>query len=279
MWSVLSDIMFVLVLLCVIAIPVLLITFVILWVTKRRKMWVGLSAWFCFLGIIIFALLGGLFNYVGMTPEERLAQEVATESISEVSDEADEEQKKQEQEDDIEKEEPIEDEIEDVPVECIHSYIDIESNINIGKKKITVKQACSLCGEEKTETRDMTDTEVENYLKENCNTFTYEEMARYPDEHKGELVVVTGNVIQVQELWGETILLVNVTEVGNEYYSYYKDTVYINYEFSDGLKVLEDDIITLYGELNGEETYTTVLGSANTIPRLEIYYAELGLGD
>jgi hypothetical protein len=276
MWDFISGLMIFLMLLCIIAIPVLLITFVVLWATKKRKLWVGLSALFCFIGIFIFAIIFGIANYKGMTPEERLEMESATESaIESQKEEAEKEAAEQAAKEEAEKEqEEIEEEKEE-PAECDHTYVDIESEINIDRKKNTVKQKCSSCGETKTEVRDMTDAELENYFKENCKSFTYEEMARYPDENKGKFVVATGEVFQVQESLGTTILLVNVTKVDNEFLPYYEDPVYVNYKFSDGLKILEGDIITMYGRLNGEETYLTVLGSTNTIPRLEIYYAEL----
>lgn len=156
-----------------------------------------------------------------------------------------------------------------------HTYVDTEYTPNFSQKKATVKRECSSCGETKTAKVDMSTDDISKYLKENCKTYTYEEIARYPDKYKDKLVVFTGEVLQVQEFLGTTTLLVNVTKEGDEYFSYYTDSVYVSYKFTDELKVLEEDIITLYGKMNGEKTYTSVLGALITVPYIEVYYAEL----
>ena len=118
---------------------------------------------------------------------------------------------------------------------------------------------------------DMSVEDRANYLIDNCKTLTYEEIARNPDNFKNDLVVFTGEVIQVQD----SILLVNVTYNGDEYYSYYTDTVYVKYKFADNLKILDGDIITLYGEILGEKDYISVLGQKMTVPQIVVYYAVL----
>ena len=54
------------------------------------------------------------------------------------------------------------------------------------------------------------------------------------------------------------------------------DPIYVNYTYSDGeSKFLEDDIIIVYGTLEGSKTYTTVLGSTVTIPQFNAKYIKL----
>lgn len=56
----------------------------------------------------------------------------------------------------------------------------------------------------------------------------------------------------------------------------YDDTVYVTYTTKDSdSRVLEDDIITMYGELDGIETYTSVLGSSVSIPKFNAKYVEI----
>lgn len=56
----------------------------------------------------------------------------------------------------------------------------------------------------------------------------------------------------------------------------YDDTVYVTYTTKDSdSRVLEDDIITMYGELDGIETYTSVLGSNVSIPKFNAKYVEI----
>ncbi len=42
----------------------------------------------------------------------------------------------------------------------------------------------------------------------------------------------------------------------------------------DGSRILEDDMVTIYGELDGEYTYETVLGSEVTLPFMDAEYVE-----
>ena len=155
-----------------------------------------------------------------------------------------------------------------------HNFVEVERTPNFSLKETTIKKECS-CGRTEVDIVDISTEELSEYLKANCKAYTYEEIARTPDKYKGELAVFTGEVIQVQETWGTTILRVNITKEGDEYFSYYTDTVYVDYEFTDELKILENDIITMYGELQGEQSYKTVLGQYVTIPSVEVYYAEL----
>ncbi len=126
-----------------------------------------------------------------------------------------------------------------------------------------------------TEISEMSTEEKAEYLKEKCVSLTYEEAARNPDDHKNELVVFTGEVAQVENSSKKPVLLVKVTRAGGEYYSSYTDSVYVKYEFADELKLLEGDIVSLYGEFLGEKDYTSVLGQNITVPYMVAYYAEI----
>lgn len=112
-----------------------------------------------------------------------------------------------------------------------------------------------------------------NTYKKNCEEYTYEKIARNPGKVKGEFVKLTGEVIQVMENDGSVELRVNITKNS---YGYYSDTVYVYYPMKskDGDRILEDDIITIYGKLAGTETYTSVLGSEVTLPKINAEYIE-----
>ena len=116
--------------------------------------------------------------------------------------------------------------------------------------------------------------EVKNEFIAQCQTIGYKDVARNPDNYKGVKAKFTGKVVQVQEGMFNTIVMrVNVTKGS---YGIWEDTVYANYTYSEGeSKILEDDIITMYGTIKGTKTYTTVLGSSVTIPQLDVKYIEL----
>ena len=93
---------------------------------------------------------------------------------------------------------------------------------------------------------------------------TYEDLARYPDDYYGEKVKFEGKVIQsVEEDDSYTIRLA----IDSDY-----DQVVIGY-FAESIlesRILEDDIITVYGYSLGTISYESVLGSTITVPGIYI---------
>lgn len=118
---------------------------------------------------------------------------------------------------------------------------------------------------------------IEDYVnsyKEQCKEYTYKEIARNPDSVKGEYAKLTGEVIQVLESGKSVTLRVDITK---DKYGYYSDTVYVTYTRKSDTedRILEDDIITIYGKLGGIETYTSVLGSEVSLPKIFAEYIDL----
>lgn len=107
---------------------------------------------------------------------------------------------------------------------------------------------------------------------ENCQNYTFEQIARNPINFKGTNVKLTGEVIQVMTDNNSTNLRVNITKKGT-YSTYYTDTIYVVYYPQNGEdKILEKDIITIYGISQGDCSYTTVLGSTVTLPNILAKY-------
>ncbi|MGN1302426.1 MAG: hypothetical protein ACI4VO_02080 [Clostridia bacterium] len=112
----------------------------------------------------------------------------------------------------------------------------------------------------------------EREFKASCQAYTFEQMARNPDNFKGTNVKVTGEVVQVMSDSYSTNLRVNITKNGT-YSTYYTDTIYVVYYPESGEdKILENDIITIYGTSQGDCSYTTVLGSTVTLPNIKAKY-------
>jgi TM2 domain-containing membrane protein YozV len=105
-----------------------------------------------------------------------------------------------------------------------------------------------------------------------CQQFSYEEIARNPNIYKGKPSFFTGKVIQVTENRKNITLRINVTE-GRYSWS---DTIYVDYTrlSEDESRILDDDIIKVYGDLNGIKSYRAVLGNTISIPWLIAYYIE-----
>jgi hypothetical protein len=83
-----------------------------------------------------------------------------------------------------------------------------------------------------------------------CNTYSYKDIARNPDNFKGKYAVFTGKVDMVLESKAGVGLLVRVM-IGKD--ASYKEILYVvdmRATKEEG-RILEDDIIKIYGELDG----------------------------
>ena len=112
-------------------------------------------------------------------------------------------------------------------------------------------------------------------FKASCQTYTFEQMARNPESFKGTNVKVIGEVIQVLYGTYSVELRVNITKEGT-YTTYYTDTIYVVYNPEEGEdKILEGDIITIYGTSQGEYSYTSTMGVQVTLPLIYGKYIEI----
>ncbi len=111
-------------------------------------------------------------------------------------------------------------------------------------------------------------------FKKSCVEVAYEELARNPENYKGQNLKFKGEVIQCDQSYGTSYYArVNVTV---DEYGYYDDTIYVDFEIPEGAdKILEDDIVELYGVCQGAESYTSIFGEQITIPSLDALYVEL----
>lgn len=128
--------------------------------------------------------------------------------------------------------------------------------------------------EKKEETKKSKKENEKDFIK-SCKTYKYKELARNPNKYKGKNLKFKGKVIQVQEgFFNQVNLRVNVTK---DEYGFWNDTIWVDYKYEDEneSKLLENDIITLYGEFQGQKTYTSVLGAAITIPSVKAQYIKL----
>ena len=109
----------------------------------------------------------------------------------------------------------------------------------------------------------------QNYIS-SCATFSYEQLARFPDNNLGEKISVGGTVVQVDTIWGENVVLLNV---GNN------QLIYISYvgKLHSDPEILPGDQISFHGETAGLKTYTTILGMNRTIPLVIAHYSSINV--
>lgn len=100
----------------------------------------------------------------------------------------------------------------------------------------------------------------------------YERLLRYPDSYQGSLIRIDGQVKQVNPINKEYAVLIVATRPLGEGLSskltYFDDYVYVHYTGKSYTTILEDDVVTIYGEYKGRITYDTIIGSKNTVPEV-----------
>lgn len=114
----------------------------------------------------------------------------------------------------------------------------------------------------------------EDEYKAQCVNIPYVDIARNPNTYVDQKATFRGKVIQVQENGKRVVLRMDVTQ-GD--YGIWDDTVYVDYTRKDDTesRILEDDIVTVYGEIKGIKTYETVLGSQVSIPHINAEYIDI----
>lgn len=114
----------------------------------------------------------------------------------------------------------------------------------------------------------LTKIEEKMYIK-TCSSYSYKETLRFPDNYKGKNAYWFGVIYQKIS---STQYRVGVDCTKYNYIEGYscKNTIYVFYYGDTNL--IEDDVIKMWGSMNGTVTYETVLGNSLTIPALNAKY-------
>jgi len=108
----------------------------------------------------------------------------------------------------------------------------------------------------------------------------YDDLFRYNEQHIGKTVRYVGKVLQVQEK--ECLILCDEDDKGyvlrvavtKGSYGFWDDPIWV--DTSGTQRFLEDDIVTVWGVVEGLQKYTAVLGNQVTIPKLKALDIQLG---
>lgn len=118
----------------------------------------------------------------------------------------------------------------------------------------------------------------EDDYKAECQTADYKELCRYPEKYEGTKIVVKVKVSQIIDANFSGSEKAWRTYTDNSGYGFYADDEYymLDKRGGDAVKILDDDIITVYGEFTGIEKITRALTSTtDELPRIEVKYADL----
>ncbi len=114
----------------------------------------------------------------------------------------------------------------------------------------------------------------ETEYKASCVSVNYNDIARNPSQYVGKRAMFKGQVVQVQENGANVILRMNVTQ---REFGLWGDTIYIDYKRKSETesRILEGDILIVYGVLNGIKDYQAIFGNQISIPHLLAQYVEI----
>lgn len=107
-------------------------------------------------------------------------------------------------------------------------------------------------------------------IKNSASPISYDELMRNNDDYVGKIVYKRGEILQVSERRTDQYVLRVATKWSE--YGYYEDIIWVEYK---GDRLLEGDIIDVWGESKGLETYSAVLGNQITIPKMDSVHTEL----
>ncbi len=106
--------------------------------------------------------------------------------------------------------------------------------------------------------------------KEKCEVIPYDELARYPDKYEGKDIVLYGRVLQIME-GDDNRIQMRIATKDSGSGNWYDDVVFGEYVYENGEgRILEDDMISVYGPYYGLFTYTSTSGSKITVPGIVI---------
>ncbi|MEH3156505.1 MAG: DUF2510 domain-containing protein [Gordonia paraffinivorans] len=100
-------------------------------------------------------------------------------------------------------------------------------------------------------------------------------IAKNPDSHLGEKVVVYGKVTQFDAATGKDQLRASVDGQPQEYNIFTTNTV-----VKEGISgildnVVQDDLVTIYARVDGSLSYDTTMGGSTTVPKLTAYVVDV----
>ena len=127
----------------------------------------------------------------------------------------------------------------------------------------------------KTETYELSESEKEEAFKDSCYRYSYDMLARNPDRFAGSKVKLAGKVTQVMEDKDGIQYQVYITQT-NSFGTYsYDDPIFvIDNRTAGSSRILENDIVAIYGVMHGNCTVTTVLGVNKTVPLVSANYID-----
>lgn len=139
---------------------------------------------------------------------------------------------------------------------------DAENNLTVASRQVNV-------AEREVEHLEEIAHEEESF-REEATTIDYNQLIKNPEAYRGEKVVYTGQILQIQESGNfGGVMLLSVTDEG---YGFWTDNIWVDFE--DKIGAAEEDVITVYGKITGSEEYETQIGGSTYVPKMRAKYID-----
>ena len=156
------------------------------------------------------------------------------------------------------------------------SAFSTKAEVSSSSSSVTVSS--SVESDSSTSEIPSTPTLSEDEYRAECETVKYKDLCRYPDQYAGKKITITGKVQQIMDAnWLSSDKAWRV-QTDNDGYGYYLDDEYyaIDKRPSDAIKVLQDDIVVIYGEFTGMTNVTRALtNTTDEIPCIDGAYVDI----
>lgn len=171
------------------------------------------------------------------------------------------------------------DKLETIEFECSNSgtiigYIDVVNLENVTEDNIRDNMKFyDTSHNETSTTMTALEQKVENDYKNSCQKYNYKDVLRNPENYEFKETYWFGKIVQVVDSYSYRV---GVNCSRNRYADggyICDDYIYMSY-YGD-TRLIENDIVKLYGFMNGTQTYTTVMGASVTIPSFWAKYVDI----
>lgn len=135
----------------------------------------------------------------------------------------------------------------------------------------------SVTSEDNSEEESVNVASKEEFISQ-CEELDYKAISRNPDDFIGKKFKVNVQIFSASDSWSTGKYYKAYTDDGSE--TYFDNMIWVfdkrDENSEDYVKLLEEDIVTIYGEFNGlQETENALNGEKGEDVALDLYYADL----
>ena len=120
--------------------------------------------------------------------------------------------------------------------------------------------------------------ETEEEYKASCQEYNYKDVLRNPDDYIGKRIFITIEISSVfSEDWSTPIKYYFGNSKSSEDSEYYYGDRYavFDYRYDNSLKLLQDDVITVWGEISKPQETTSLIVNSEELFCIDMKYVEL----